>query len=157
MKNLDKIIKLTLYFLLLWYFISPFIWIGDDTLSSGFKICYAIINYSIIVLLFRVLYFEYKNQSINDYSVSIMMIIWFLYSTYRDYTEQGYYLLLKMFYISIDLLSLVFCIDTFINFILNSKLFILNEYQIKNINNFFKMLLAGSCFYIYFYMFGKIK
>lgn len=157
MINVDKFIKYSMYFLLFWYVISPFIWINDETLSFDLKIVYSLINYSILMMLIRVLVYEYKKPNFSDFSMTFMMIIWFFYSTYRDAVEPGYYFLLKLFYISIDLLSTVFLIDTFVNFLLNSNIFILNSVSMKDINMKMKILLATIFSIVYFQIYRHIR
>lgn len=157
MKNVDSIIKISMYFLLCWYFIAPFIWLSDDTLSFGLKISYAMVNYSIIILLIRVISFEYKNPNFTEMAITLMLISWFFYSTYRDVTEPGYYFLLKMFYVSIDLLSTIFLIDTFVNLLLNSNIFLVNSLIIKNINTTMKIFLATIFSILYFQIYRHAK
>lgn len=157
MRNIDSLVKYSLYFLLCWYVIAPFIWINDATLSLGLKIAYAMINYLIIGMLIRVIKYECKKPSLMDFFVSFILIIWFFYSTERDYNEQGYDLLLKMFYLSIDLLSMVFLIDTFINLILNSSLFFLDSMKIKNINDIMKICLISIFSFTYLQIYRNAK
>lgn len=157
MKNLDKLAKYSLYFLLVWYLIAPFIWINDSTLSLGLKISYAIINYLILGMLIRVIKNDFKSPSFMDFIVSFMLIIWFFYSTERDYNDNGYDLLLKMFYLAIDLLSTVFSIDSFVNFIINSNLFLFSKENIKEINEYMKIFLCVTFSYIYFSTYRSIK
>ena len=85
-----------------------------------------------------------------DYSTSIMMLIWFFYSTTRDCGESGYYFLLRIFYVWIDLLSTIFCIDSFINFMINSNFVIFSEEYMKNMKNIIKISVIIAFSYFYF-------
>jgi len=136
---IEKIAKGSTLFLLAWYFCSLYIVTQDTTMSLGMMVSFEIINVIMIIMLLRVLLFNYKTPSFTDFSVSFFSIYWFCYSTYRDYTQDGYYYFLKVFYVGIDLLSMLFLIDTFINFLINMRLFNIGKESIKKINNIMKI------------------
>lgn len=141
----ENIIKGSLYFLLSWYFVSLYVVMQDITMSFGMTLAFETINCLMIIMLSRVILFQYSNPGFTDFCLSFSMIFWFFYSTYRDYTEQGYTIFLKLFYVGIDLLSMLFLIDTFINFMLSSGFFIMTAEQIKK-TNFIVKIGLGTCF-----------
>lgn len=135
--------------LLAWYLFCPFLWLLDNTLSFNMKINYAIINYIVDIVIFRIIYYGYKSPSFMDYFICPLMIVWFTYSTIRDYTEPGYTLFFKFLYVSVDIASFLFFLDTLLSFVINSKL--LNdifEDRIKKISNYMRgiVFLFGSIF-----------
>lgn len=157
MNKIDKLIKTGLYLLLGWYFISLYIVFIDTTLDLGIKIAGEIINYLMIIMLIRVIKWEYRMPAFTDLSVISMMIIWFFFSTIRDYNDPGYGFLLKMFYLAIDLLSTAFCIDTFINFLLNSNIIIVGKEEIERINNILNIGICVVFSFLYFNFYRHLK
>lgn len=157
MNIVDKIAKMVMCALLTWYFFSLYVCIGDSTLSLGMLLSFEIINILMIIMLIRVLKFGYQSPNFTDISLSFSMIFWFCYSTIRDLHENGYSVNLKIFYVGIDIISMMFLVDTFLNFFLNSGFLILTKEQMNRINNLLKIGLTATFSLIYFNLLRGIK
>lgn len=150
MFDIKKLENAPIYFLLAWYLVSPFFIICDQTMSFWLKICGALIIYLTVFSLIRVIFLKYRNPSFVDFTNTLMLIIWYMSFTIRDFMEPGYGLLEKIFYLNIDLLSLLFFVDSFINFILNSNFFIFSENKINLLNQTFKVFIGALFFFVCF-------
>lgn len=150
MFDIKKLENAPIYFLLAWYLISPFFILDDNTIPFGLKICGAVITYLTVFSLLRVILFKYSRPSFVDFTNSFMLTVWYIYFTIRDYGEPGYGIWEKLFYVNIDLLSLLFFVDSFINFILNSNFFIFSENKINLLNKTFKVFIGALFFFVCF-------
>lgn len=157
MKLTDKISKVNLMLLLAWYFLSLYIVTQDNTMTFGMMLSFEIINTLMIIFLSRVLLFSYRNPSFTDFAVSFCMVFWFIFSTIRDYHEVGYSPFLKMFYLTIDLLSLSFLIDTFFNFISSSGILIISQRSILNIDRILRVTVFSAVIFIYCHLYKGIR
>lgn len=156
MKHIDKINGAILNLLLVWYFFIPFVWINDSTLDMGMKWAYGMVNFMIYASIIRVKCFGYKYPNIMDFSSFFMLIIWFFFSSYRDAFEPGYSDIERVVYVLIDLLSLGFLTDSFLNFFTQviSERF---KVRVDMFNSFVKVGLIALFSYLSFQIFRGAK
>lgn len=156
MKYAEKINGFILNFLLVWYFFIPFVWINDSTLDMGMKWSYGMVNFLIYAAIIRVKCFGYRYPAIMDFSSFFMLIFWFFFSSYRDAFEPGYSAIERVVYVMVDLLSLAFLADSFLNFLIQiiSERF---KTRVNIFNTFVKVGLVALFSYLSYQVFRIAK
>src|ERR1700676_3146678 len=114
MKLINFFYTINVVFLYLWYVISIPVIYYDNTINLSLMIVFDSISLLMIFMTSRVLAYGYKNPSKIDFMVNIFMFFWFCFVIYRDLITP-YCTLIKIFYVSIDISSIFFIIDTFLN------------------------------------------
>jgi hypothetical protein len=137
-----KILTISPSFLLVWYCISIWNTYFDNTLGQNLKICAQIINFMMCSLLARVIFNKFKNPRILDFSCCFILLSWFLYYTPQDSSNGGYNMIMHLFYISIDLYTILFLIDSFLGFLTETSFF---KKSGKKIDNIYKCAIAFLC------------
>jgi len=140
--------KCIVYSLFSWYLYSIYLLTQDTTLSFGMLIAGEMSNIITLIILSRVIFFNYDNPNYTDFCLSFFTIVWFLYSTYRDMTVS-YSTEAKILYVGIDILSILFLIDAFINFLFNITLFKVLEKNISMLKTYIRVTLFSIASILY--------
>jgi hypothetical protein len=135
----NKCIHVSPYFILGWYFFCMFVALYDKTISENLKIWAEIINFMTFSIALRVIILEFENPTIFEFSTSIALIFWFIYYTPKDASNSGYPLITHLFYVSIDILTIIFLFHSFIRFLGETTFF---SKQGKKIDDLYKCVLA---------------
>src|ERR1700692_3210070 len=133
--------------LLVWYFFCLIVAYYDKTLGINLKVCAEIINLMSISLILRVIFLALKNPKVMDFSTCFILLCWFFYYTPKDAFNSGYPIFLHIFYVSVDLFTILFLIDTFFGFLLETKFF---KTSGEKIDRIYKCVLAFLCAFALF-------
>ena len=120
----------------------------DNTINLSLMIVFDSISLLMIFMTSRVLAYGYKNPSKIDFMVNIFMFFWFCFVIYRDLITP-YCTLIKIFYVSIDISSIFFIIDTFLNMILEKVKIPSLSQEKERIKNIFRLFAMGICLFSY--------
>lgn len=141
--------KLNTIFLLGWYVVSIPLIYCDKTITGMLLVAFELVSILMIYLTFRVKRYAYKNPSRFDFMINLVLFIWFLFVTHRDMSTD-YDAITKILYVSIDVCSILFLIDTFFGFLIEMSFFKGTE---KKVTNNYRCVLSFLCaisFLIYF-------
>lgn len=127
------------FILLIWYIVSIFNTLFDKTIGMNLKICAEIINIMAISILARVIIMGYKNPKIMHFLACLILMGWFFYYTPQDAKNLGYSVLSNIFYLTIDLYTILFLIYSFLSLLLETQF--CKKYK-KKIIIFYKFSLA---------------
>jgi hypothetical protein len=150
MRNfIEKIVKISNYGLLCWYFWSIFITYFDNSISHDLKIGAEIINFLTISMLIRVITDDYRHPKFIDFSVAGILLAWYGYYTHFDALNNGYPVFLNVFYTTIDMLTILFLADSSINFIRETLFGKIMGKKIDTFHRFVRVFLVGILIFFY--------
>lgn len=122
LKPIEIFHKANVLFLLIWYVISIPIIYCDNTITGWMLVYFELVSILMINITWRVRNLSYKNPSLFDFFTNISLLVWFLFVTHRD-INTDYSLLTKLLYVSVDFSSILFLVDTFLGFLIETKFF----------------------------------
>lgn len=141
MKPIEIFHKANVLFLLIWYVISIPIIYCDNTITGWLLVYFETVSILMIFLTSRVITHSYKKPSRFDFVINILLLAWFLFVTRRD-INTDYSLLTKLLYVSVDFSSLLFLVDTFFGFLIETSFF--KKSGIK-INENYRCVISVFC------------
>lgn len=99
--------------LLVWYFVSLYLVATDNILSLQLKITGEIINLLCISYIATNM-FNDCTSNIVYYMVALILFCWYLYYTPQDWRNPGYSPIEKYGYTAIDIITLLYIVNTVI-------------------------------------------
>jgi hypothetical protein len=147
--SLDKIVFYSPYYLFIWYGFSIINTYYDNTIGINLKICAEIINFMMFSITLRVIISGFKSPRMLDFSVCFILLLWFIYYTSKDAANIGYEALQQFFYISVDLCTIAFLFNSFVEFIKETSFFKKHNKKIDTIYKFGIAFLFSISILIY--------